>query len=241
MEKEIESVEAEGLEKELKEKELDLPLEIDEGEKKEKTPEELEKHKESSKLGRKYGFLERQVGALTETVENFISSQRVSVDTDEIDMEIPITHRDLSDALDKRDKAKEAAEANYSREYMLELGRLTKDMTDEEADVVLSVLEKDYNSRSHKDPRIAAGFNFRDAQIAYLTKAPNKRTMPLNEKGNRTQLPAGISGGEREKVVGKELPDLDESAKGFLAKCKMSAEDIKSALEEDSNTLKWGK
>lgn len=238
----IEGVGAEGLEGELKAEEIkNLIPEVEEGVVKnvEKTPEEIE-HDESSKLGRKFKYLENKVDSMLDAVNRLADAKSAPADLDDVDDDLPMTRRELTSFMKDRDREQDRLEDTYNREYLLELGRLTKDMSEEEAKAVLDILDSKHNTRSHKDPAIAAGFNLRDSQIDYLRVGKAGRTTPLNEGGSRIPVPAGLSGGEVITPVNKAVPELDDDAKDFLKKSNMSTDDINDALEKDSPTLKRG-
>lgn len=210
----------------------------------EMTPEELEAHKESSKLGRRVSDMEGKMTEFMEGISAAVSRietmgqpapgggygglytpETVNTDGDDI-----MTRNDLVSLLDARDKDATTKQAQYEKFYLGHINKL-KGESPELHDSVVKEMMENFNTRYSNDPEADADRNYYKAVKAVMVKGV--KTNPL--KGDDAPSALGVGGTTEQDSSGKAgvMPQLDKFAQDYVEKMGLDAEFVKEALKEE--------
>lgn len=197
------------------------------------SPEEMEEHRESSRLGRKMKGLEDRLAQMTALLERATSpaQQKVEPLVDEWS-DLPEIIATKEDYFKLRDyeKRKEAAENNarqqnqnkYANEYLATIDSLSnRSITNEEHEAVvkeLTNIDSPFNKMRTKVAREDAEINYHMVLAELRKPKSDEKKLPSRQTGGAPLTPAGnISKTSKESVsmpkVGKELSSLIAWAK----------------------------
>jgi len=192
-----------------------------------------------SRLGRRVKKVEDSYDRLVGKMDAFLDAQKPQVQEEELDTDMPVTFGDLDSFIDKREKRKVKKDRDYFDTYAESLVNLSKDLPNDVAEEIFKEHDEHYTMRANLDPATAAHINFLEAKSVVLSRLVASEPVKRNPlKGKRVDLPSGTSGGSRMKGKDTKNLGLDEETKSLIKELGLTEEEAKTALGEDSPTLK---
>ena len=209
------------------------------------TAEELEEHKEKSKLGRKFKGLEERFNELQRKVETGTISKESPTyqapQEDEAELERirelyredPIAGKRAADAYDKRIASTEAKA--YEGAFLKQIDTLSQEDPDLHAESFKELMEH-YNVRLSNDPVADAERNYARAKIAVLKRSTSGDKVRPNTAGGKVVPVGAAAGATTEATKTVVLPDLSKDPAtrdyvAYLRKQGVKDEEIAKSLE----------
>lgn len=201
----------------------------DEGGEGDKKPEkdEPDDNAERSRLGRKVKEQEQLLQTILLELQSLKKPAAEPVEEEEDDEALAEEAR-LEKLLERIQQKKEAKKTSYESKYLATLHTITKDVDEAEHKAIVEIMLSKYNKVITENPEVDAELNYRKAEADYLRSGVGKRKAPLRgDKPPKVEIPES-------KKKGAEALDveLDDFAKEFVAKTKMSTDSIKKALKK---------
>jgi len=197
---------------------------------------ELERHKEQSNLGRKVKKIEETLEGLSSKLDAYFtqsSTRRTEVE-EPIDDEIITTRKDVRRVMQEEKQREVQTQTESARKYesvyVREIRKLSEE-DEEMGDELLKELfkkESPFNRYITGNPGADARINYAEASRATLKKRIAKPKP--NVKGEKSPVSTNITVTARESPESTGLPILDDFAREFVNKTKMSEESVKVAL-----------
>jgi len=158
-------------------------------------------------------------------------SQETIIQAPEVEEGDLVTAGDVRKLLQYESDKREADAKKYDDTYINTVKSATKDMSDEDVDAVVNLMQNKYNTRPTGNASQDASINFKDAQIELLTSRLEKGVNPL--KGKHPKVPTKLAGGSTNPAEETTVPDLDPVAAAFIKESGMKDEDVIRALKRD--------
>lgn len=199
---------------------------------------ELERHKEQSNLGRKVKKLEETLEGLSSKLDAYFTqttTRRTEVEEPPED-EIITTRKDVRRVMEEEERRKIQTQTErakkYETSYVQEVRKMSRD-DDELGEELLKELftkESPFNRYITGDPIADARINYAEASRATLKKKIATTKPKPNVKGEKSAISTNMTVTNRESSEGVGIPALDDFAREFVNKTKMSEDSVKSAL-----------
>lgn len=206
---------------------------------------------ERSKLGRKVKYLEESLIPRLESKIDLLLAQKSPGKTEDDEFIPPQTQeefeRKVAEFEDKKVSRIQNNQLKYQAGFLSALSRIGLEEDGSIYEEVVNEIKKEgskfnvcYSSDYTSDPNVDAERNYIKAKNFILSQKLKSVTVskePVNPlKGDKPKVPFGVSG--TTKVAPKSEPELemDEYARDFVRRTKMSDEDVKVALTGPEKT-----
>lgn len=195
-------------------------------------PDEPDDNAERSRLGRRVSSVEQGIAEIKGMIAGLTGQKREPEAQDtpiDIDPDEPITYRELQEVLRRQKEEESQVDKRYLRAYQAEIDRLGQSADPKVHDaIVTELLAKHHVRRDGNQGQVDAAINYRDAQIALLSK--RKSTF-----GKKDATGAPVGGSLKTQNTGpkpKAQVKLDKYAQDFVDSTGMSNEDVEETLGE---------
>jgi DNA polymerase II small subunit/DNA polymerase delta subunit B len=188
--------------------------------------------------------LNSRIDKMTNQINELLESRQTPAETDE---EEYVTVRKLkefqgdSDAAAERAlTAREQKKANWDKEYLQEVAKLSTDVTDDETLTgILSELDTNFRDDSNReiDPKIQAKINYPNAKASYVTKAMSAGKQVKFASNTPAKVSLSVGSPTGDKPIQREEKEivLPSDAKALLDDPWLS-----NTSSEDKKTLVKG-